>query len=413
MVYIRQHQLPKLREYKYAGVDHSLVSRYVLKPFYSNFVIKCFPMGMAPNAITLSGFMFVVANFLTILYYNPTLDRDCPAWVYVSCALGLFLYQTFDAVDGMQARRTRQSGPLGELFDHSVDACNTALGALIFAAVMNLGQSWATILTLFGSTMTFYVQTWDEYYTQILTLGIISGPVEGVLTLCVVFGITAYKGGGSFWHLPMLETVGVPRLDFIPERLYQMPFTQWYMVYGAFMLFFATGSSIIHVMSVRRQRGQDPFEPLYGLLPLVATWLLVPTYLYMQPTILENQAVAFVLYVGLINAYSVSRIIVAHLSKASFPCHNVLLYPLALSVIDSVANHFGVWPSLLGNGVGQVGFVLGCLGLSVGIYGSLVFDVITTICDYLDIWCLTIKHPYVEEVQRDKEAADIPSKKVL
>lgn len=31
-----------------------------------------------------------------------------------------------------------------------VDACNTALGALIFAAAMNLGQSWATVLTLFG-----------------------------------------------------------------------------------------------------------------------------------------------------------------------------------------------------------------------------------------------------------------------
>lgn len=24
------------------------------------------------------------------------------------------------------------------------------------------------------------------------------------------------------------------------------------------------------------------------------------------------------------------------------------------------------------------------------------YDVITTICDYLDIWCLTIKHPFVE-----------------
>ena len=47
MVYIRQRQLPKLHEYKYAGVDHSLVSKYILKPFYTHFVIKCFPMSMA------------------------------------------------------------------------------------------------------------------------------------------------------------------------------------------------------------------------------------------------------------------------------------------------------------------------------------------------------------------------------
>ncbi len=36
MVYIRQRNLEKLKEYKYSGVDKSLVSRYVLKPFYTN-----------------------------------------------------------------------------------------------------------------------------------------------------------------------------------------------------------------------------------------------------------------------------------------------------------------------------------------------------------------------------------------
>lgn len=103
MVYVRQEKLPNLKEYKYSGVDHSLLSRYVLKPFYTNFVIKCFPLSMAPNLITLSGFSFVIINVLTLLWYTPTLDQDCPPWVYASWAVGLFLYQTFDAVDGTQA----------------------------------------------------------------------------------------------------------------------------------------------------------------------------------------------------------------------------------------------------------------------------------------------------------------------
>jgi ethanolaminephosphotransferase len=103
MVYVRQDKLPNLKQYKYSGVDHSLLSRYVLKPFYTNFVIKCFPMWMAPNLITLTGFRFVIVNVLTLLCYSPTLDQDCPAWVYYSWAVGLFLYQTFDAVDGSQA----------------------------------------------------------------------------------------------------------------------------------------------------------------------------------------------------------------------------------------------------------------------------------------------------------------------
>lgn len=47
MVYIRQRNLEKLKEYKYSGVDKSLVSRYILKPFYTNVAIKCFPMSMA------------------------------------------------------------------------------------------------------------------------------------------------------------------------------------------------------------------------------------------------------------------------------------------------------------------------------------------------------------------------------
>lgn len=35
-----------------------------------------------------------------------------------SFGVGLFVYQSLDAIDGKQARRTGTSGPLGELFDH-------------------------------------------------------------------------------------------------------------------------------------------------------------------------------------------------------------------------------------------------------------------------------------------------------
>ena len=35
-------------------------------------------------------------------------------------AIGLFAYQSFDAIDGKQARRTGMAGPLGEMFDHGV-----------------------------------------------------------------------------------------------------------------------------------------------------------------------------------------------------------------------------------------------------------------------------------------------------
>ena len=48
-----------------------------------------------------------------------------PAWANLLCAFGLFVYQSLDAIDGKQARRTNSSTPLGELFDHGCDAVST------------------------------------------------------------------------------------------------------------------------------------------------------------------------------------------------------------------------------------------------------------------------------------------------
>ncbi|PHH80564.1 hypothetical protein CDD82_1669 [Ophiocordyceps australis] len=401
MVYVRQRNLPALKEYKYSSIDRSLVSKYILKPFYTHIVIKCFPMRMAPNLITLTGFMFVVANFLTLLWYNPTLDQDCPQWVYYTWALGLFLYQTFDAVDGTQARRTKQSGPLGELFDHGVDALNTSLEVLLFAASQNLGQGWLTVAVLFSSLLTFYVQTWDEYHTKTLTLGIVNGPVEGVLILAGVYALTGYLGGAHIWQQSLMHTLRLPHSWAIPTFLYRLSFTQWYMVQGLFVLVFNTVESSLNVIRARRARGDRSRGALLGLLPFFTIWLLVIAYLYLQPNILHNHLVPFVIFAGLVNAYSVGRIITAHLVKMRFPYSNVLGLPLAFGVIDSLGpyfqHHIGLgWPSALGDGVYQVAFLFLMLGAALGVYGSFVVDVIVTICDYLDIWCLTIKHHHHE-----------------
>ncbi|KAH6677667.1 sn-1,2-diacylglycerol cholinephosphotransferas-like protein [Halenospora varia] len=397
MVYVRQEKLPNLKEYKYSGVDHSLLSRYVLKPFYTNFVIKCFPLSMAPNLITLSGFSFVIINVLTLLWYTPTLDQDCPPWVYASWAVGLFLYQTFDAVDGTQARRTHQSGPLGELFDHGVDALNTSLEVLIFAASQNFGMGWKTVMTLFASLLTFYVQTWDEYHTKTLTLGIVSGPVEGIVILTLVF-----------WQQAMLPTVGIPQ-GFIPNYIYNLPFNEWYMVQGGIVLVLNTVQSSLNVIKARRARGDRSRGALLGLVPFFVTWTLIPSYLYLNPEILRNHLVPFVFFAGLVNAYSVGQMITAHLVKLDFPYYNVLVLPIAYGVFDSLGpflqQHIGVgWPSALGDGGYQVAYMFSMLGMAIGVYGSFVVDVIVTICDHLDIWCLTIKHPWDFEKEKREEA---------
>lgn len=265
---------------------------------------------------------------------------------------------------------------------------------------MNLGQSWNTVLTLFGALFTFYIQTWDEYHTHSLTLGIISGPVEGVLTLCVVFFITYLKGGASFWEQSMLKALGLESLplvpDFVSNYLFQKSWGEWFMLYGGCVLVFNMLESASNVMKARKERGDDPGRALLGLIPTVVIWITVAAYLALQPAILHHHLVPFIFFVGLINAYSVGQMIVAHLGKTRFPYQNILVVPLALAVIDSIGPRLGLWPSVLEDGQYQLAFVYFCTGLGLGVYGSFIYDVITTICDYMDIWCLTIKHPYVE-----------------
>lgn len=300
------------------------------------------------------------------------------------------------------SRRTHQSGPLGELFDHGVDALNTSLEVLLFAGSQNMGHSWYTVAVLFASLCTFYVQTWDEYHTKTLTLGVVNGPVEGILILVFIYALTGYMGGASFWQQSMLATFGVPA-SWVPDVLYDLSFTQWYMVQGTVVLVQNTVESARNVIKARRARGDRSRGALLGLLPFFGTWTLIIAYLYLQPLIRTQHLVPFVMFAGVVNAYSVGQMITAHLVKLEFPYTNVLVVPLAWGVVDSFGPvlqaklgwTFG-WPSALGDDVYQVAFMFSMLGMAIGVYGSFVVDVIVTICDYLDIWCLTIKHPYVE-----------------
>lgn len=74
---------------------------------------------------------------------------QAPFWAYILGALGLFIYQSLDAIDGKQARRTNSSSPLGELFDHGCDSISTgSLNLLLPILVFKLPvpkRSWLII----------------------------------------------------------------------------------------------------------------------------------------------------------------------------------------------------------------------------------------------------------------------------
>lgn len=75
---------------------------------------------MAPNTVTLIGFVLMALSYFCMLFFDDTFTKDLPRWTYIFAAVCQFLYQTLDAVDGKHARTTKASSPLGQLFDHGI-----------------------------------------------------------------------------------------------------------------------------------------------------------------------------------------------------------------------------------------------------------------------------------------------------
>ena len=94
--------------------------------------------------------MVNIVTTLVLVFHCPSATEMAPWWTTFSCALGLFIYQTLDAIDGKQARRTKTSSPLGELFDHGCDSLSTVF--------VSIASSCAVRLGLYPGWMLFQVQ---------------------------------------------------------------------------------------------------------------------------------------------------------------------------------------------------------------------------------------------------------------
>lgn len=56
------------------------------------------PLFIAPNLLTIVGLLVNIVTSLLLLYHAPDAKADAPRWCYLSCAVGLFIYQSLDAI---------------------------------------------------------------------------------------------------------------------------------------------------------------------------------------------------------------------------------------------------------------------------------------------------------------------------
>jgi len=138
--------------------DRSLTTR-LLDPFW-NWLASFIPASVAPNVITLAGF---ICQLLAFWVSDPSVVQ----WIgdktsAISAAVFTYSYMTLDALDGKHARNTKQSGalqppllpssctprqcqvlnmictvgPLGEIFDHACDNIGGAFSAIAFMRIL-------------------------------------------------------------------------------------------------------------------------------------------------------------------------------------------------------------------------------------------------------------------------------------
>jgi phosphatidylglycerophosphate synthase len=157
--YLTRTQLEALAQYKYSSSDYSALDK-LLTPYWER-VLTLIPTWVAPNLITFTGLVVMITNALVLHQYSYQFNTHVPTTVWIYAALSLWIYQTLDAIDGKQARRTNSSSPLGQLFDHGCDAITTSIVAANVCAALQFQGTHAILCHVFHIT-SFFVSNWEE-----------------------------------------------------------------------------------------------------------------------------------------------------------------------------------------------------------------------------------------------------------
>jgi len=103
--YLDRDALAGLDRYEYKGGAYTAVDR-LLNPFWAWFAEQL-PLWLAPNCVTLLGFLLLISVFALVAVYDPTLSGyggPGAAAGYAYSAFCVLAYQTLDAADGKPAR---------------------------------------------------------------------------------------------------------------------------------------------------------------------------------------------------------------------------------------------------------------------------------------------------------------------
>lgn len=296
-------QLKRLSEHKYSSESLSLLDSW-LQPWW-NWLVGTVPPWVAPNLITIVGLIINIVTTLVLVWYSPDAKSEAPRWAFVLCALGLFAYQSLDAIDGKQARRTGSTSPVGELFDHGCDSVSTVFVAISACIAVRLGAhpSWMFFQCFCALTL-FYCAHWQAYVSGTVKFGRVD-VTEAQFTIILIHLISAVFGPGIWSNkIPFLGVI----------HFYHL-IVSMTIVCGSRSLY----DLLIVISNGGVGKNGSTVAGTSVLSPVIALSLVVVPALMISmksdSLVYENHPVLYIMAFGLVAAKVTNRLVVAHMTR--------------------------------------------------------------------------------------------------
>ncbi|TBU05664.1 CDP-alcohol phosphatidyltransferase [Hamiltosporidium magnivora] len=368
--------LENLKTYHYECTDKSILANKVLNPYY-DWVVNLIPLWIAPNLITVCGLLCVITSYFITVNHDPELIGSAPRRIILVNAILFFLYATFDAIDGKQARRTNEKSPLGQLFDHGSDSLVCCMSSVLVCSAAGFGRSVSFYMFLFCLMIGFYCVALEEYYTGIFNLGYINGATEGVYSVILVQLIT-FIFGKNFWNFSknnFLEKLFCKLLNIKFQNYFETDF-------ATFCFLFSVGTIIYTLYNIKKykkkRRSRRSLLQIFQLLVILGlTWSA--RYIFIRGYALIFFLQLFPLFFNF--SILCTQTVYSHLlkEKIPMPIFSYFLYFISLSILN--IRGFGIYNVIIIPILSMVSSFL---------YFQFVFDIVVEICNYLKINCLTI-----------------------
>uniref|UniRef100_A0AAV1TZ26 Uncharacterized protein n=1 Tax=Peronospora matthiolae TaxID=2874970 RepID=A0AAV1TZ26_9STRA len=392
---LEKKALEGIAAYKYKAGSYTYLDN-VLNHFWT-YSVQFLPIWKAPNLVTMIGTGAMMLTTVVQLYYAPHFSEICPTWVYVLSALGLFFYQTMDALDGKQARRTGASSPLGQLFDHGCDALCTVFNVLSAAATCQAGPGLLAYIALSSVCVTFYLAQWQEYHTGVMNCGNgFFGVTEGQLTLVAVHLAAAFFGAG-FWtaELSFVPTISVTMTQVL---LCALVASNVLLAYGNVSSVLWAAADTIPREELGNKHISKPIAlvqlvPIGILLVLGSLWICGP-----DAENYENYPVLFLFPIGIGYVFLSTRMIMSHMCKIPFTPQLRVIIPFGFVILNAYGTAAGILskpliPTIVSSSLYVVFIVL--------VYLQFIVGVVKDICDFLNIFLFKIK-PVAASIEKSK-----------